>query len=99
VRAQVEGNLVWSLGLVLSDELPTAGGRAQVENFAAYALPRIAQMPHFDIDLVDSDASPSGAGETAIVAGAGAVFNAITAATGSRPTRLPVRASELPHRR
>lgn len=99
VHAQVEGNLVWSLGLVLSDELPTASGRPQVESFAAYALPRIAQMPRLDIDLVDSDTAPSGAGETAIVAGAGAVFNAIVAASGTLPTRLPVRASELPHRR
>lgn len=99
VRAQVEGNLVWSLGLVLSDALPTAGGRPQVENFGAYALPRFAQMPLLDIDLVASDAAPSGAGETAIVAGAGAVLNAIVAATGVRPTRLPVRAGDLPHRR
>lgn len=99
VRAQVEGNLVWSLGLVLSDELPTAGGRVAVASFGDYALPRMAQMPRLDIDLVDSDAEPSGAGETAIVAGAGAIFNAITAAAGTRPVRLPVRRSDLPNRR
>ncbi len=99
VRAQVEGNLVWSLGLVLSDELPAAGGRVAVGSFADYALPRIAQMPRLDIDLVESDAPPSGAGETAIVAGAGAIFNAITAAAGTRPARLPVRLSDLPNRR
>lgn len=99
VRAQVEGNLVWSIGLVLSDELPTAGGRIALASFADYALPRMAQMPLFDIDLVDSERAPSGAGETAIVAGAGAIFNAITAAAGTRPVRLPVRRSELPNRR
>jgi isoquinoline 1-oxidoreductase subunit beta len=49
----------------------------------------------FDIDLVDSSAAPSGAGETAIVAGAGAVFNAIVAATGQRPTGLPMRPRNL----
>lgn len=95
VRAQVEGNLVWSMGLVLSDELPTDGGRVAVDSFAAYALPRIAQMPQFDIDLVESEAAASGAGETAIVAGAGAIFNAITTAAGRRPTRLPVKRSDL----
>lgn len=97
VRAQVEGNLVWSMGLVLSDDLPTAGGRVAVGSLAAYTLPRIAQMPQFDIDLVQSDAAPSGAGETAIVAGAGAIFNAISAAAGQRPTRLPVRREALPN--
>lgn len=97
VRSQVEGNLVWSHGLVLSDELPTAGGRVAAGSFADHALPRIAQMPRFDIDLVASDEAPSGAGETAIVAGAGAIFNAITAAAGRRPTRLPVRRTDLPN--
>ena len=95
VRAQVEGNLIWSMGLVLSDDLPSAGGRIAVGSLADYALPRMAQMPRFDIDLVDSDAQPSGAGETAIVAGVGAIFNAITAAAGRRPTRLPVRRDDL----
>lgn len=97
VRSQVEGNLVWSMGLVLSDELPTGGGRVAVDSFAGYALPRIAQMPQFHIELVESEAAPSGAGETAIVAGAGAIFNAITAAAGRRPERLPVKRSDLPN--
>jgi isoquinoline 1-oxidoreductase beta subunit len=95
VRAQVEGNLVWSLGLVLSDELAGAGGSARVPNFAQVALPRLAAMPSVDIDLVNSSAAPGGAGETAIVAGAGAVFNAVVAATGVVPTRLPLRPAEL----
>lgn len=99
VQAQVEGNLVWSLGLVLGDDLPSAGGRPQVTSLADCTLPRFAQMPWLDIDLVDSDAEPSGAGETAIVAGAGAVFNAIAAAAGAVPTRLPVRPGALPNRR
>lgn len=99
VRAQVEGNLIWSIGLVLGDELPTRGGRVAVDSFADYPLPRMAQMPRFDIDLVDSDEAPSGAGETAIVAGAGAIFNAITAAAAMRPTRLPVRRTDLPNHR
>ena len=91
VRAQVEGNLVWSIGLVLSDNLPAEGGSARVESFAAYELPRFSRMPLLDIDLAESDAPSSGAGEVAIVAGAGAIFNAIVAATGRTPTRLPVR--------
>ncbi|MGD9834177.1 MAG: molybdopterin cofactor-binding domain-containing protein [Piscinibacter sp.] len=99
VRAQVEGNLVWSIGLVLGDDLPTAGGRVTVASFGDYALPRMAQMPHFDIDLVESGEPPSGAGETAIVAGAGAIFNAIAAASGTLPMRLPVRRRELPNPR
>lgn len=95
VRAQVEGNLVWSLGLVLGDDLAAPQGRPESTNFGAYALPRLPQMPALEIDLVDSDRPSSGAGETAIVAGAGAIFNALVAASGRRPLRLPVRAADL----
>jgi isoquinoline 1-oxidoreductase beta subunit len=95
VRAQVEGNLVWSLSLVLFDELTAPEARAAQTGFADYPLPRIADMPSFDIDLVDSDRPPSGAGEAAIVAGAGAIYNAIVAASGSRPARLPVKPADL----
>lgn len=95
VRAQVEGNLVWSLGLVLSDELSAPQGTPQAANFGAYPLPRLADMPLLDIDLVASTQAPSGAGETALVAGAGAIFNAVAEAIGRIPERLPLRAAEI----
>jgi len=48
-----------------------------------------------DVDLVESDRPPQGAGETVIVAGPGAIANAIRAATGVRVSRFPVRAGDL----
>jgi len=45
--------------------------------------------------LVDEGEAPSGAGETAIVAAAGAIANALRSALGWRPTRLPVRAADV----
>ncbi|MBT9528361.1 MAG: xanthine dehydrogenase family protein molybdopterin-binding subunit, partial [Rhizobacter sp.] len=95
VRAQVEGNLVWCLGLVLSDELTAPQATPEQTSFAQYALPRISDMPQLHIDLVPSTDAPTGAGETAIVAGAGAIYNAVVAATGIRPQRLPVRPEAL----
>lgn len=95
VRAQVEGNLVWSLSLVLFDELTAPEARPVQTGLAGYPLPRITDMPQLHIDLVPSDGTPTGAGETAMVAGAGAVFNAIVAATAQQPGRLPVRAADL----
>lgn len=96
VRAQVEGNLVWSMSMVLDDQLLAPQGRPEPATLAAYALPRIDRMPALEIDLIDSAEAPGGAGETAIVAGAGAIFNAIAAASDQRPTQLPVRAGDLP---
>ncbi|MBX3625215.1 MAG: molybdopterin-dependent oxidoreductase [Rhizobacter sp.] len=95
VRAQVEGNLVWSLSLVLFDQLTAPEARAAQTAFADYPLPRITDMPMLDIDLVASDKPPSGAGEAAIVAGAGAVYNALVAASGKQPMRLPVMPTDL----
>ncbi|MGN6829589.1 xanthine dehydrogenase family protein molybdopterin-binding subunit [Paucibacter sp. M5-1] len=96
VRAQIEGNLVWCLGMVLIEALPVdkqAGIAAS--GFAEAPIPRIHDLPVLHIELIDTGEPSGGAGETAMVAGAGAIANALRAATGRRFTRLPVRADDL----
>lgn len=89
VRAQVEGNLAWAIGMVLIEALPIEGGRPAAYSFADYPIPTIDAMPEIEIDLLQPDgAPPSGAGETAIVTAA-AIANAIAAAGGERVTALP----------
>jgi isoquinoline 1-oxidoreductase subunit beta len=95
VRAQCQGNLVWSLGMVLTDDLPTGAGHVTAQTFADAPIPRMTDVPAITVDLIQSDRPPQGAGETAMVAGPGAIANAIRAATGLRPTRFPVRAKDL----
>ncbi len=91
VRAQIEGNLLWGLGMVLHEALPLDGARVAALSFADYPLPRITDMPPVRIALIEPEgAAPSGAGETAMVAAA-AIGNAIAAATGKRITALPYR--------
>lgn len=55
----------------------------------------MADCPPITVDLIQSNRPPQGAGETAMVAGPGAIANAIRAATGRRPLRFPVRAADL----
>lgn len=95
VRAQTEGNLVWCLGMVLHEELPVAASRVAAATFADYALPRMGDVPPLHVHLVESGAPPTGAGETAMVAGAGAIANALRDATGHRFTRFPVRSTDV----
>ncbi len=95
VRAQCEGNLVWSLGMVLTDDLPTDAGHVTAQTFADAPIPHMTDVPPITVDLIQSDRPPQGAGETAMVAGPGAIANAIRAATGQRPTRFPVRSEDL----
>lgn len=90
VRAQCEGNLVWSIGMVLSDNLHVEAGRVVAETFADAPIPRMSDTPPIVVDLVVGKTTLSGAGETAIVAGPGAIANAIRAATGQRPVRFPI---------
>jgi CO/xanthine dehydrogenase Mo-binding subunit len=92
LRAQIEGNLLWGLGMVLTEKLPIESGRVAAYTFADYPLPTMDAMPAIDIALLEPPgAAPSGAGETAMVAVA-AITNAIAAATGRRVVSLPYRA-------
>ncbi len=90
VKAQCEGNLMWSLGMVLSDHLPTDRGRVSAEYFTDAPIPRLSETPEITVSLVESSELPVGAGETAMVSGPGAIVNAIRAATGQRVTKFPI---------
>jgi isoquinoline 1-oxidoreductase beta subunit len=95
VRAQCEGNLVWGLGMALVEQLPVGTSEVAAMNFAESPIPRLGEVPPLQVLLVHSTAPPTGAGETAIVASAAAIANAIRDAVGVRPARLPVRAEDL----
>lgn len=91
VRAQIEGNLVWGIGTVLTEALPIEAGRVAAYTFADYPIPIMDAMPAIDIALLEPPGiPPSGAGETAMV-GLAAIGNAIAAATGPYVTTLPYR--------
>lgn len=95
VRAQCEGNLMWSLGMVLTDNLPLDRGRVSAETFSDAPIPRLSDAPDIEVTLVASDAPPVGAGETAMVSGPGAIANAVFAATGTRPTSFPLTSEQF----
>jgi isoquinoline 1-oxidoreductase subunit beta len=94
VRAMIEGNLVWCIGMVLHEELETDKGQITTTALGAYRMPRISDVPPMDIELIDSAQPATGAGETAMVAGAGAIANAIArvleAVGQPMPRRLPI---------
>ncbi len=95
VRAQCEGNLVWGLGMVLREALPIGTSTIGAASFADAPIPRMGEVPPLHVELVDDGDPPTGAGETAIVASAGAIANAIFDAIGYRPNRVPVRPADV----
>jgi isoquinoline 1-oxidoreductase subunit beta len=89
VRAQIEGNLIWGTGMALSEDLNLSEGHVGATNLVEYAVPRFSEIPDMTIDMIDEGEAPTGAGETAIVAAAASITNAIAAMTGTHVTKLP----------
>ena len=95
LRAQIESNLVWGIGMALFERFEVANNDIQSSNFDNYAIVRMDDMPSLDIEIIDQpDIAPTGAGETALVAAPAAIANAIRNASGFRPLRLPIAYSD-----
>lgn len=90
VRAQIEGNLVWGIGMALSEAFVLENGIAATNNFDRYRIPRNSDAPATDIELIASSQPPSGAGEAAFAPAAAAIVNALATLDGERLRALPV---------
>jgi CO/xanthine dehydrogenase Mo-binding subunit len=90
VRAQIEGNLTWGIGTVLSEALAFDADGPSAQQFDRYAIPRFSDVPPLTVELVESQAPPSGAAETAIAAAPAAILNAFAALDGAAPRTLPI---------
>ena len=89
VRQQIEGGLIWALGLANVREPEWAAGMPSSRPLGAIGLPRIARTPEIQVHLVPSNASPGGVSGLGVAVLAPAVANAIYAATGKRLRNLP----------
>ena len=96
LRAQMESNIAWSVGMALMDKLEIGDDTIQSSNFDNYPIPRMEDMPHVDADIIDQPGiPPAGAGEVALIAGPAAIANAIRQATGYRALRLPISYNDI----
>lgn len=93
VEAQIESSVVYGLTAALYGRISISEGGVVEGNFNDYPMLRLADTPAIDVHLVDSGEAPGGVGELGLPPVAPAVANAVFAATGVRPRRLPL--SEL----
>ena len=94
LEAQIEGNLIWGLGMALLEQVEIGQSDIASLNFDRYALPRIQDVPEFEIEIISPRrVPPAGAGETALIVGPPAIANALRHATGRRYTALPIRSA------
>ena len=95
LEAQIEGNLIWGLGMALMERVEIGQSDIASRNFDRYFIPRIQDAPEFDIEIISPrDVPPAGAGETALIVGPPAIANALREATGRRYTALPIRTAK-----
>ena len=90
IRAQMEGGIGFGLGAILFDEITLAeGGEIEQSNFDTYRSLRISEMPEVEVEIIKSDADPTGVGEPGTPPIGPAVANAWRALTGRNVTQLP----------
>jgi xanthine dehydrogenase molybdenum-binding subunit len=96
VEGQLQGGAVQGIGWALNEEYVYGeDGRLKNDGFLDYRMPVALDLPMIETVLIEvpNPAHPygvRGVGEVSIVAPPGALANAIAAATGIRPTRLPM---------
>jgi isoquinoline 1-oxidoreductase beta subunit len=90
IVAQMEGGIVYGLTAALKGEITIARGRVQQRNFNDYQMLRYNEMPEIDVHIVPSTEAPGGIGEPSTAGIAGALANAVYAATGTRVYKLPI---------
>jgi isoquinoline 1-oxidoreductase beta subunit len=91
IAEQAEGSVIFGLTAALYGKITIKGGVPVQGNFDTYRMVRLAEAPKIDVHLVPSGGKVwGGAGEPATPPIAGAVANAIFAATGKRIRTLPI---------
>ena len=88
--AQLSGGTIDGISTALNLEITVKNGKVQQGNFPDYPLLNMAQAPQVEIEIIETDNPPAGAGEMSTPTVAPALTNAIFAATGKRIRRLPI---------
>ncbi len=94
LEGQIISGTLDGLSAALHLRISVKDGRVEQGNFPDYPLLQMAAAPDVEVEVIDSEAAPEGAGEVGVPTVAPALANAVHAATGIRIRRLPL-AAEL----
>ena len=94
-RQQIEGGLIFGLGLAMGAAGAYEAGVPVTARLAALGLPYLGDTPEIRVDFIDNDAPPFDPGELGAVVVAPAVANALFSATGVRFRRLPLLSEDV----
>lgn len=91
VKQQIEGGLIFGLAGAIGGGARIEGGMTVERRLGELGLPRLADSPEINVELLRSTAAPGGASEVAVPPVAPAIANALFAATGRRFRSLPLK--------
>lgn len=94
-RQQIEGGLVFGMGLALGSSTAYAEGLPVTGRIGELGLPLLADCPAIEVDFTASDAAPADPGELGVAAVAPAIANALFSAAGIRLRRLPLLSEDI----
>src|SRR5262245_16298299 len=95
IKAQMEGGTIYGLTAALKGEITIQNGRVMQHHFNDYPMIRHNEAPEVETHIVTSTETPGGIGEPSTAIAAGALANAISAATRKRVYKLPIRPEQL----
>lgn len=87
---QVKGGIIDGLNLAMNAEITIQNGRIVQQNFDAYPMLRISEIPEINVSFINTGAAVGGVGEMGLPPVAPSVCNAIFAANGQRIRSLPI---------
>jgi isoquinoline 1-oxidoreductase subunit beta len=90
IVAQIEGGIVYGLGLALTEEISIQDGAVQQNNFYDYRVMRMNDVPDIHVELIPTDNHPTGVGQMPVPIVAPAVNNAVARLTGVRLRESPM---------
>ena len=93
VTSQMESSINFGLTAALYGEITFKDGAVEQSNFHDYPMLRMNEAPQIDVEIIASTEDPTGVGEPGLPPLAGAVANAVFAATGKRLRSLPLKLS------
>jgi len=89
-RQQIEGGLLFGLGMALGNAMRMRGGLPTGFDYADLGLPTLAECPEIEVAFIASEAEPADPGELGAIVAPPAIANALFSATGLRLRRLPL---------
>ena len=90
VKAQMEGAIIFALSAALKGKITVKNGAVEQSNYDDYPIITFDESPDIETHIMENTFKVGGVGEVGIDACPAALANAIYAACGWRPRKLPV---------